>query len=104
MGRVNITHKLLSFINPPKILAYVRHLNRASKYSKGKMEPVYLALATMWTNNGLLGVEQVLSTLIDPKNPYRRIYNNILLNINSSQLIGLLLHVYRGNKLPDSLF
>jgi hypothetical protein len=68
------------------------------------MEPVYLALATMWTNKGLLKIDNVLSTLIDPKNPYRRIYNNILLNINGSSLIVLLLHVYRGNALPSNLF
>jgi hypothetical protein len=47
IGRVNITHKLLSFLTPKKLFGYIQHVNRASKYKEGSMHLPLLTLLTM---------------------------------------------------------
>jgi hypothetical protein len=47
IGRVNITHKLLSFLTPKRLFGYIKHINRASKYTEGSLHPTLLALVTM---------------------------------------------------------
>lgn len=91
MGRANICFSLLQkgFVHK-RIMTWILNVTRYSKYNPGNPNPTLVALMTMVSNSGIISFETVLKLLVSAREPFKRWYDSILLNVNTDLFRHLL--------------
>jgi len=62
----------------------------------------FMSLATMFVKKGVMPFSYILRILIDPSHPYRKVYENLLMNVNLDILTSVVASLYRGGSLPTA--
>lgn len=96
MGRVNIAFSLLAKgIVSQSVMRWYRLLVRQGKFKKGNYNISLVALFTMFANQGLVSMADLLKSLYDEENPFRKFYKSLLLNLKTSYVERLVTDLIR---------
>jgi len=62
----------------------------------------FMSLATMFVKKGVMPFSYILRILIDPSHPYRKVYENLLMNVNLDILTSVVASLYRVGSPPKA--
>lgn len=102
MSRVAIIHKLLNNINPKHLFLFIERIARKSKYEAGDTIAAMTSLLTIWIKEGVISASELVSMLVDPKNPDKRLASNILRGVHIGRIKSYLLFIYKGLPRPST--